>query len=207
MGVCRRSLIVVLTALPARLLSIPFGDLAPHWDVVLNLLAGSLIGAWLGATWATRMRSAILYKVLAGLLVLIAAILVLTHVAQVGTIGLPLVWQIITGVIAGALIGIIAAIMGVAGGELLIPTMVLLYGLDIKVAGSLSLAVSLPTMPAGECAVAAQRSVRSDTERDPSPPGAGVDRRAGLLSLAWMTKRATYWSIRTPRWGRAPTCG
>ena len=36
--------------------------------------------------------------------------------------------------------------MGVAGGELLIPTIVLLYGIDIKVAGSLSLAVSLPTM-------------------------------------------------------------
>lgn len=36
--------------------------------------------------------------------------------------------------------------MGVAGGELLIPTIVLLYGTDIKIAGSLSLAVSLPTM-------------------------------------------------------------
>ena len=30
--------------------------------------------------------------------------------------------------------------------QLLIPTIVLLYGIDIKVAGSLSLAVSLPTM-------------------------------------------------------------
>jgi uncharacterized protein len=36
--------------------------------------------------------------------------------------------------------------MGVAGGELLIPTIRLLYAIDIKVAGSLSLAVSLPTM-------------------------------------------------------------
>lgn len=39
--------------------------------------------------------------------------------------------------------------MGVAGGELLIPTLVLLFGADIKLAGSLSLAVSLPTMLAG----------------------------------------------------------
>jgi uncharacterized protein len=36
--------------------------------------------------------------------------------------------------------------MGVAGGELLIPTIVLLYGVDIKIAGSLSLVISLPTM-------------------------------------------------------------
>ncbi|MER7134612.1 TSUP family transporter [Streptosporangium saharense] len=36
--------------------------------------------------------------------------------------------------------------MGVAGGELLIPVIVLLYAVDIKTAGSLSLLVSLPTM-------------------------------------------------------------
>jgi uncharacterized protein len=40
-------------------------------------------------------------------------------------------------------------IIGVAGDELLIPTVVLLFGVDIKLAGSLSLAVSLPTMIAG----------------------------------------------------------
>jgi uncharacterized membrane protein YfcA len=49
-------------------------------------------------------------------------------------------------VVAGFVIGIVAAVMGVAGGELLIPTIVLLFGVGIKVAGSLSLAVSLPTM-------------------------------------------------------------
>lgn len=53
---------------------------------------------------------------------------------------------VVAGVIAGFLIGVVAAVMGVAGGELLIPTIVLLFGADIKVAGSLSLAVSLPTM-------------------------------------------------------------
>jgi uncharacterized membrane protein YfcA len=36
--------------------------------------------------------------------------------------------------------------MGVAGGELLIPAIVLLFAVDIKIAGSLSLAISLPTM-------------------------------------------------------------
>ncbi|MFG2716366.1 TSUP family transporter [Streptomyces goshikiensis] len=41
---------------------------------------------------------------------------------------------------------LVAAIMGVAGGELLIPTIVLLFGVDIKIAGSLSLLVCLPTM-------------------------------------------------------------
>ena len=66
------SLVVVLTALPARLLSVPFGQVADHWSVIANLLLGSLVGAWLGATWATRVRSATLYRVLAALLGLIA---------------------------------------------------------------------------------------------------------------------------------------
>lgn len=43
------SLIVVITAIPARLFSVPLGDVSPYLYIVVNLLAGSLIGAWLGA--------------------------------------------------------------------------------------------------------------------------------------------------------------
>ena len=48
--------------------------------------------------------------------------------------------------------------MGVAGGELLIPTLVLLFGVNIKLAGSLSLAVSLPTMIVGFARYSQDRS-------------------------------------------------
>lgn len=140
------SLVVVLTALPARLLGVPFGEVAEHWMVVVNLLAGSLVGAWLGATWATKMQSKTLYRVLAVLLVLIAFTLLATHLGDVSPAGVHGPWQVVIGVVAGAAIGVVAALMGVAGGELLIPTIVLLYAIDVKVAGSLSLAVSLPTM-------------------------------------------------------------
>ena len=104
------------------------------------------MGAWLGATWATRLQSKTLFRVLAVLLVGIAATLVATHAGEVRPSGITGPWQLIAGLVAGAGIGVVAALMGVAGGELLIPTIVLLYGIDIKVAGSLSLAVSLPTM-------------------------------------------------------------
>ena len=140
------SLIVVATALPARVASVPLDLLTPHWSVVLNLLGGSVAGAWVGATWATKMRSATLYKVLSALLVLIAFVLLLSHLGQVQHADLAAPARVVAGLLAGFVIGVVAALMGVAGGELLIPTIVLLYGLDIKVAGSLSLAVSLPTM-------------------------------------------------------------
>ena len=65
---------------------------------MLNLLAGSLVSAWLGASWARRMATATLYRVLAV--------------------------QLVAGVAAAFGIGVVAALMGVAGGELLIPTLV-----------------------------------------------------------------------------------
>jgi uncharacterized membrane protein YfcA len=34
----------------------------------------------------------------------------------------------VAGVVAGFVIGVVAALLGVAGGELLIPTLVLLFG-------------------------------------------------------------------------------
>ncbi|WP_454858136.1 sulfite exporter TauE/SafE family protein [Promicromonospora soli] len=140
------SLIVVITALPARLLGVPLDAVTPFWYVVVNLLIGSLVGAWVGAHWATKIASKTLYRVLAVLLILIAAVLVLTHVFTTNGLELPAVWQWALGIAAGFVIGVVAALMGVAGGELLIPTIVLLYGIDIKIAGTLSLAVSLPTM-------------------------------------------------------------
>jgi uncharacterized protein len=117
-----------------------------YWFVVVNLLAGSLIGAWIGATWATRVRSATLYRVLAVLLVLIAIALAWNHFGDLNSLVLDPVARTLLGLAAGAGIGIVAALMGVAGGELLIPTIVLLFAVDIKIAGSLALAISLPTM-------------------------------------------------------------
>lgn len=143
------SLVVVASALLFRSAAIPFAEVAAQWPIILNLLAGSLIGAWAGASWAARMRGRSLYQVLAVLLVLIAAVLVFGHerVAHEPLLtGTP---QLVAGVFAGFGIGIVASIMGVAGGELLIPTLVLLFGVEIKLAGSLSLAVSLPTMLVG----------------------------------------------------------
>jgi uncharacterized membrane protein YfcA len=140
------SLIVVITALPVRSLAIPFGDLAERWTIAVNLLAGSLVGAWLGASWATRMRTALLYRVLAALLVAMGVVLFLTHQGELQPLNVGPTTQAAMGVVAGFAIGVVASIMGVAGGELLIPTLVILFGLDVKLAGSMSLAVSLPTM-------------------------------------------------------------
>lgn len=144
------SLIVVASALLFRTRSVPLDQLVEHWPIVVNLLSGSLLGAWWGASWATQAHPRTLYRVIAGLLVLIAAALLLHQ--WMPAQGLPYLHgpaQVAAGVVAGAGIGVVASLLGVAGGELLIPTIVLLFAVDIKLAGSLSLAVSLPTMIVG----------------------------------------------------------
>jgi len=144
------SLVVVTSSLPFRMGTIPLSSVLERWDVIVTLLAGSLIGAWYGAAWAIKLKSKTLYRVLAVLLMLIAAALLFGH--EPITNNKPLMTGaslVITGMMVGFGIGVVAALMGVAGGELLIPTIVLLFGADIKLAGSLSLAVSLPTMIVG----------------------------------------------------------
>lgn len=169
------SLVVVAVALPARLPGVPFRSLADRWDIIAILLSGSLVGAWFGAGWAVRLRGAVLTRVIAVLLAILAVSLLLGHdvhgSGHAALAGAPLV---AVGVVAGFAIGVVAALMGVAGGELLIPTCVLLFGVDLKLAGSLSMAVSLPTMLMGFARYS----------RDPSFVVIGRERRfLGLLCL------------------------
>ena len=43
------SLVVVAAALPARASVVPFAQVGSHWQVIVTLLSGSLLGAWWGA--------------------------------------------------------------------------------------------------------------------------------------------------------------
>ena len=133
-------------------------SVAAHWPIIVNLLAGSLIGAWFGASWATRIASQTLYRVIAVLLLGIAIVLVIGHDMAASSAMVSGTPQMAAGIAAGFAIGIVAALLGVAGGELLIPTLILLFGVDIKLAGSLSLAVSLPTMLVGFARYSRDRS-------------------------------------------------
>lgn len=153
------SLIVVASALAFRTKSIPVADVLAHGEVVINLLVGSLLGAWLGASWATRMHGTALSKMIAVLLVAIAAVLLFGHGLAADASPAFDGWQLwVAGACAGLIIGVVASLLGVAGGELLIPTLVLLFGIDVKLAGSLSLAVSLPTMLVGFARYSRDRS-------------------------------------------------
>lgn len=147
------SLVVVGFALLFRTAIIGPTVLLSHIDVVANLAIGSVVGAWLAAGRAVKLERRWLDRTIMALLVCLSAVLFYEAFAGVTGDGTPLLGQwhlrVAAGLIAGLAIGAVAGLLGVAGGELLIPTIVLLYGLDIKLAGSLSLLVSLPTLIAG----------------------------------------------------------
>jgi hypothetical protein len=123
-------LIVVVTALPARLVVSPFDTVSGYWFVVVNLLAGSLMGAWIGATSGYPNVLSNPLPVLAVLLVFIAIALAWNHFGDLKPSRAGSRRSDLLGLAADVGIGIVAALMAVAGGELLIPTIVLLFAVS-----------------------------------------------------------------------------
>jgi hypothetical protein len=83
----------------------------------VNLLAGGLLGAWAGAEWTTRVTSEHLYRIIAVLLVVIAGVLMFAHDCATVTPAFTGWVQIVAGIIAGYIIGVVAALLSLAGGN------------------------------------------------------------------------------------------
>lgn len=84
-------------------------------------------------------------------------------------------WQVVTGVLFGLAIGLVSSVLGAAGDELIIPTLVFAYGADIKTAGTASLLISLPTVLVGVLRYAERGAFaeRRDLTETVAPMGVG----------------------------------
>jgi uncharacterized protein len=71
------------------------------------------------------------------------------ELAPVGLLPSDLMLRVLAGLLFGFLIGAISSVLGVAGGEVILPTLVFAYGVPVKAAGSLSMFISLPTVLTG----------------------------------------------------------
>jgi uncharacterized protein len=127
---------------------------APPLDTVpvaAAMIAGGMIGAGLGGRWLARVSDERLHAVIRTLLIGIGVLLIVEAVTPWVSPGLPLgpVGRAVAATLAGLGIGAVSTLLGVAGGELIIPTLVLAFGVPIKAAGTLSLLISMPTMLVG----------------------------------------------------------
>ncbi len=146
------SLFTVAAAIPARLVALGQADVAHYLPFVLAIATGAVTAAYMGAAWLKRLSPLTLSRIISGLL-LVLGIGLLAEVYIGDTVNglLPAneALRIAAGLFFGFIIGSISSVLGVAGGEVIIPTLLFGYGVAIKVAGSLSMMISLPTVLTG----------------------------------------------------------
>lgn len=146
------SLITVTTALVIRANTLPLDAISALTTVILSLIAGAVFAAFFGAAYASRISEQRLERVILILLVGIGlALIVEAFLPQesAGFIPPDAGWRLVAGVLFGLAIGAVSSVLGVAGGELIIPTLIFAFGADVKIAGTASLLISLPTIIVG----------------------------------------------------------
>lgn len=146
------SLVTIISSLIFRLPSTNLNHLFPLWLIILSLLGGSMTGAYMGAYFSHKVSEASLKTVILLLLVLIGLLMIIEGFYPLVPQSAPAHYTVIStliGVLLGLGIGFVSSMLGVAGGELIIPTLILVFGVDIKIAGTASLFISLPTIVIG----------------------------------------------------------
>jgi len=146
------SLITVVTSLVIRGWTLSFDALAPYLPAIAALVAGAVVMAFVGASLAARISAAQLERAILVLLLLIGTALIVEGFLPAALPALlppDVTWHVVAGVMFGMVIGLVSSLLGVAGGEIIIPTLILAYGVDVKTAGTASLLISLPTIVTG----------------------------------------------------------
>jgi uncharacterized protein len=171
------SIITIAAALVIRSRTLSLAPVTPYAPAILALIAGAVIAAWAGTALFSRLSDARLERLILVLLLVVGVALVVEGFLPGGARALlpesSVVW-IVAGVLFGLGIGFVSSLLGVAGGEVIIPTLLFAYGTDIKTAGTASLLVSLPTVAVGIARYARQRAyVPSAMAQTVAPMGLG----------------------------------
>ena len=146
------SLITVVSALLIRGGTLSFTPLLGVLPVVAAMIAGAVSAAYVGTAVVHRISERLLERVILVFLVVIGSALIVEAFLPQDVPGLlpdALPVRVVVAVLFGLGIGLVSSLLGVAGGELIIPTLVFAFGVGIKTAGTASLLISLPTVAVG----------------------------------------------------------
>jgi uncharacterized membrane protein YfcA len=131
---------VTVTAIVAAALYFHQGNIDVALSLYLSL--GAVPGVLLGAALARRMTARRLRQSF-GILILLTAVRIL--VAVPANAGPPSPWPAVVNVLLGLVVGALAGLLGVGGGTILVPVLVLAEGYPQHVAQGVSLLMILPT--------------------------------------------------------------
>ena len=161
--------------------------------VAVFLILGSMGGAYVGARAAPRISERALKMLLAALLVVVGAKELhdglLGTVATLHTSGGSLdMTRYVLIAVTGLLIGILSGLTGVGGGILIVPALVLAFGIGQRLSQGTSLVVILPTAAVG--AVTHYRRGNVDLPSAGWIAAAGVPAAiVGALLAQWLPER------------------
>src|SRR5438270_748424 len=140
------SLVTLSFAMISRSGVVSLAAIVPHLPEVAGLATGGMASAVYGVRLVRKLSGVRLVQ-LVGLLLIGIGTLLLGEAAFPVQYASPLpasvTAHLLSGVIIGAGIGLVSSVLGVAGGELLIPSLISIYGADIRTAGSASILISL----------------------------------------------------------------
>jgi uncharacterized membrane protein YfcA len=145
------SLATLAAASVVRLQLIPETQVSGFIPEILAMSGAGIAAAWVGAGVLGRIPRHRILPLIAILLVLVAALLVAeTFVHEPAGLSMaPGPGRTLVALFAGVTVGAISSLLGVAGGEFIIPTLVLVFGADIRTAGTASVLISLPIVLTG----------------------------------------------------------
>ena len=138
--------IIVPTALAA---TVRYASANPiDWSVAAALAATSVVFAAVGARLTAYINEKLLRRLFA-LVLLVAALRIFVSLQDVALLHLEGGERLIAAVITGVAAGIVSGVMGVGGGIVMVPAMVIFMGIEQVVAQGISLAVIVPTALSG----------------------------------------------------------
>jgi uncharacterized membrane protein YfcA len=146
------SLATLAMAAVVRLRVLGSTNVADYHVEILGMLGGGVVAAWIGAGLLARIPRERIMAVIAILLLVIAALLAgetLLHGGARSALARDSALRLPTAIVAGLLVGAISSLLGVAGGEFIIPILIFVFGAGIKTAGTASVLISIPVVLTG----------------------------------------------------------
>jgi len=182
--------VIAGTAIAATIVYAMHGNVA--WATAGIVALGSLVGAPLGARWATRVSARGLGRSFAIFLVIVAVRLLWQAPAAAGHYSLssPAAVGFCLGL--GLATGLLAGFMGIGGGALVVPACTLVFGMTQQAAQGTSLAIILVTGPA-----AAFEHSRNGNVKWALVPTLAVGAALGAPAASWVAQMLPHgWLVR-----------
>jgi uncharacterized protein len=171
--------------------------LYPYLPELGALVAGTLLGVYVARRYLSAVSVLAVERWTLSALVVIGTALICLAMLPTPVPTLPPTPAIRApvGVALGVLIGAVSSVRSISGGELLIPAMVLAFGIDIKVAGSASACMSFPIVLTGLVRHSQRREYVPEREYREVAVPMGVSSALGAVTGGYMLGHMSAFSL------------